>query len=255
MAGAPARFSTERGTLHDLSRARPGISQGCDGTRRVVDVFKVKLSGVLACVIGQGVQHGLGNESQCALRANHQVGQNVERMIEIKQGVQRIAVGVLGLVADAHALGQRAIRQQAAAQVEQAVVNFGRSVSKASRGVRVGRVQHQSVGQNNGQRVNGVIGILDHPATHAAGIVGKDAAQHGRVKRCRIGADAASVWLEDIVDETSHRAGLGAHTCAASLHLYLPPVARQDNQDAVADGLSRKAGTRGAEGKRDTVTL
>ena len=142
----------QSGAIHDLE-AHAQIPQGQDGITRILRGVEIQHARVFERIIRQGVQRHLGDEAQCAFRANHQVGENIERVFVIEQGVQRVAVGVLGLVADAHALAQGFIGQHTRPQVEQAFPNFRRFAFEFSFRVRRRSVNDQTVGKNEGQRV------------------------------------------------------------------------------------------------------
>ena len=128
-----------------------------------------------------------------------------------------------------------------------ATCGASRSRVAAASGAAVSR---GAVGEQDLRRDDGVVGVLDHPAAHAAGVVGEDPAHHAAVDGRRVGPDAAPERLEEAVHLRADHAGLHADARPAVHGLDALPRPRQDHQDAVGDGLAGQAGPRGPEGDR-----
>jgi hypothetical protein len=86
------------GTVHDLSRARSRLFERVNCVGGILNISKIELTCVATRVIRQCVQNALGNESECAFGTDEQVNENIERSIEIKKGVQQIAVVIFHLI-------------------------------------------------------------------------------------------------------------------------------------------------------------
>src|SRR5689334_2182122 len=91
-------------------------------------------------------------------------------------------------------------------------------------GIWIGRVEGKSVRQNNCHRVNRVIGIFDHTATHATGVIREDASHHAGIDRGRVGSDTTTEGLEYIVDKSADNAGLEANQMTLILHSVFSPM-------------------------------
>jgi hypothetical protein len=66
-----------------------------DRIASILQRLEIQLTCVSERIIGQSVQHSFCDESQRALRADHQVDKDIERRVEVEEGVQEIAVVVL----------------------------------------------------------------------------------------------------------------------------------------------------------------
>src|SRR6476659_2458067 len=73
--------------------------------------------------------------------------------------------------------------------------------------IRHGGIEYKSVGQDDGHRVNRVVGIFDHAATHAAGVVREDAAHHTGINRGGVRANAPTQRFEYIIDKSTDDTG------------------------------------------------
>ena len=62
--------------------------------------------------IGHGLQHGFGDEGQSTFGAHQQVAEDVHRSVEIDEGVEGVASGVLRQVFRPDARSQGRIRQK-----------------------------------------------------------------------------------------------------------------------------------------------
>ncbi len=110
-------------------------------------------------------------------------------------------------------------------------------------------------GQDEGEGLQRVIGVLHDAAAHAAGVVGEDAADAAACDGGRVGTDLAAIELERVVGLLSDDSGLEADGLAVFLDAHAAPVAADIDEDAVSDGLTREAGASGAEAERDAVLV
>src|SRR5262245_772201 len=99
-------------------------------------------------------------------------------------------------------------------------------------------LEYESIWQDNGHRVNRVIGIFDHAATHAAGVIREYAPHHTCVNRGRVGPDPTTERFEHIIDKPADDAGLKANEFATTFHTVLSPMFGDVHQNSVRHGLA-----------------
>ena len=169
------------------------MPQGHDGIGGGVQIRVKQQPGVLHRKIGNGVEHGFGDEGQRALGANQQVLEDVHGLVEIEKRIQRIAGGVLHPVLVAHPLAQAGVGLQLRFQGEDAARQFRFARMKFLIGVGQRRIDDGPRRQHELHRVQRVIGVLLDAATHAAGVVGEYSAQGASRDGCGIGADLGAI--------------------------------------------------------------
>ena len=192
----------------------------------------------------------LGDEAERALRADHQVLQDVEWIAEIDQRVQTIAGGVLDRVLATDAVGEVGIGARAFAQVAQSCKQRAMRPSESCSTGGIPRVEHTAVGQHDPHAGDGVIAVLRRTTAHAAGVIGGDATDLAGVDRRRVRPDLAAEAGEMAVRFAAEHAwpqpdggGIGGDVDAA-------PAVAQHRQHRIGDRLARQAGAGGAEGDR-----
>ena len=180
---------------------------------------------------------------------------DVDGAVEVEEGIQRVAGGVLPLVLVADALAQHRIPLQPGLQLENAARQLRLPSVKLI--IRVGQrgVDHRPRRQHELHGVQSVIGILLDAATHAAGIVGQDSAQRAGCDRCRVRPDLSAIRYQRAVGGRANDSRLHPDLLPALFYLYLTPVAGHVHQQAVGDRLSRQAGSGSAEGHGDARLL
>jgi hypothetical protein len=119
--------------------------------------------------------------------------------------------------------------------------------------VVIAGVQHRAVRQHDADAVHGLVAVLGGAAAHARGVVGGNAADHGRIDGCRVGADLTAVRGQDPVGPGADDARLEADFFA--LVEDLPPLPRLagHQQHRIADRLAGQAGAGGPEGDRNVL--
>jgi hypothetical protein len=134
-----------------------------------------------------GLVRDLADEAEGSFRADHQVGEDVDRIGEVDQRVQAVAGRVLEpeLVADAARQASRpraspapARRGPRRARAAASRTRPGSAASRVSSTVPSAKTTAQA-----GERV---VAVLRRATAHAAGVVGGDAADHRGVDRGRI---------------------------------------------------------------------
>ena len=92
-----------------------------------------------------------------------------------------------------------------------------------------------------------------YTATHTTGIVHHDASYHSRFEAGGVGRKILAVWTENLVYALPHNTRLQGDSLGIFSNGILLPFLATYHKQAVADGLSAKAGTRSTEG--DVFTL
>jgi hypothetical protein len=92
-----------------------------------------------------------------------------------------------------------------------------------------------------------LVRVLRGAATHAARVVGDDAADRTGRCACRIGTEAVAVREKCEIGPRQDRAGPGAQAPAAGFDADPGPMPPDVDQNAIALRLARETGTGGAE--------
>ena len=111
-------------------------------------------------------------------------------------------------------------------------------------------VDHGAVNQHQPYRGDGPVAVFLDAAAHAAGVVGKYAADFGGIDRGRVGADFAVERRQFPVGEAADDAGLKLDKAGIFIDSVVAPAPAQTDQDGVGDRLAGKAGTGSPEGDR-----
>ncbi|MCY1510131.1 hypothetical protein D9M68_445000 [compost metagenome] len=120
------------------------------------------------------------------------MAEDVQRLVEVHQGIEGQAGGVFQPVLVTDLRGQFGVGTGLSAQFGEC--RQQRAVADAEVGDAGGvfGIQQGAVGQHQAQAGQGVVGVLRGAAAHAAGVVGDDAADLAGVDRGRVGADLAA---------------------------------------------------------------
>ena len=238
------------GAVHEFDRGHRLVAQNGRGRRGVLDLGEDHEGARLAGVFDHGLIGDLGDEPQRALRADHQVQQDVEGVLEVHQGVEAEPGGVLDLVFAANALRQGRVGTHLFAEgihrVEQVLAGVAEFVAAGG----VGGVEQGAVLKEDAHAGDRAVAVLGGAAAHAARVVGGDAADHGRVDGGRVGADLAAVGGEIAVGVAADDTGLQPDASAVVDDLVAVPAAAGHDEHRVGHRLARKACPRGAEGDR-----
>ena len=122
---------------------------------------------------------------------------NVDGGIEIEEGVQRIAGGVLLRYLLRTRSRRCGIALQISLQIQMPRASSG-SRAWNSRPHPVRGVDDRARRQHELQRIQGVIGVLLDAAAHAAGVVGENAAHGAGGDRSRVGPDLGTIRRERV---------------------------------------------------------
>ncbi len=142
----------------------------------------------LVPIVRNGAVGDLGDEAERALRADHQMLKDLERILEIDQRVERIAHRVLDREFAPYAVCERFVAPRLAAKRGEPCHEIGVRGREGCAALGVARVEHGAVGEHDPHRLQRLIGILRRAAAHARGVVGGNAADHRR-RRSRRGPD------------------------------------------------------------------
>ena len=194
--------------------------------RSLVRIFRHRLVGDAA------------HEAERALRADHQVGQDVDRVFEIDQCIEAVAGGVLDLELVADAAGQRGVGARLAAQPVEFAEQRGVRSLEGSDAQRVFGIEQAAVGKHDAQAGQRLVAVLRRAAAHAGGVVGGDAADLGCADRGRVGADLPAERGEATIDLATDHAGADAHLAGVVGQLEGGEALADQRQHAVGNGLA-----------------
>ena len=209
----------------------------------------------LVRMVRHGVVGHCADEAQRAFGTDHQVVEDVQRLVVVDQRIERKAGGVLQPVLVADLRGQFGIGAGFAAQLGQLLEQGGVALAERGNAGGILAVDHGAIGQHDAQAGECFVGVLRRTAAHAAGIVGDDAADLRGIDRGRIRADLALERCQHGVGVGADDAGLQADLLAAVANLAAVPVVAEHDQHRVADRLAGQAGAGGAESHRDVFRV
>ena len=107
------------------------------------------------------------DEAERALGADDQVHQDVDRVMEIDQRIDRIADGVLDPVFRADQLDQFGVGGHLMVDVVQCGQQRRVALAERRDRLRIARIEHNAVGQHDAQPVQRVVGVVGDAAAHA----------------------------------------------------------------------------------------
>jgi hypothetical protein len=203
-----------------------------------VDVAEEEQPGRLVGKHRDRLHHRLGDEGQRPLGAHQDVGEDVDRPLEVDEGVEPVPGGVLHPVLRPDALHQPRVRADLVPEVQQSTMQL--RLARPEQLVRaVGTaVDHRTRGQDEGQRVEGVVAVLLHPAAHPAGVVGQDAAERAGADARRVGTDLPPERAQELVQMVSDHSRTGADAEPVLLHPRRAPVPRHLHQQPIGERLA-----------------
>jgi len=188
-------------------------------------------------------ERGFRDEGQRPLAAHDQMGQDVDWIIEIDEGVHCVAHRVLHREEALDGADRPGIRADLVSKLRQPGVQVGCGVSQPPISVRTRGVYHASTRQDKHQRLDGAVGVELCPARHPARVV----RDHPADRACRL---ASRVWpqheprpCEAPVDLPHRRTRLHPHPPAAVQDLDRTEVPTRIRQDPGGLRLSAQAGT------------
>ncbi len=195
----------------------------------------------------------VGDKGQGSLGADHQVGDDVEGVDVVHQGVEAVAGGVLDLEFVSDPFGHGRVGLDPPGQFVQPVQHAAVGCCEGLSAVGIAGIQNGAVRQHDTHAVHGLVAVLGGAAAHARGVVGGNAADHGGVDRRRVRADLASVRGQDAIGPGADDARLEPDFPTVFEDLPLLPGFAGHQQHRIADGLAGQAGACGPEGDRDLL--
>ena len=221
-----------------------------DGVAAGLDIREHDQRRSLVRVVDHGVVGHRADKAQGTFAAHQQVAEDIQRVVEIHQGIKGQACGVFQTVFVADFCSQFSVGAGFASQRPQLLEQWPVALAKGGDVGGIFGVDPGTVGQHYAQARQGVVGVLRGAATHAAGIIGDDAANFAGVDRCRVWADLASERGQPGVGLGADHSRLQADLPALAADFLAVPVVAEHDQHRVADGLAREAGARCAKGHR-----
>lgn len=243
----------DRARVHQLQGGRLGIEKIRQRPGGGVDAFEHGDAGGLQLRHRDGAQDGLGDERQGALGADEEVLEDLDLRIEVEERVEGVAHRVFQrevLLDDPHRL---VVVPHPALEFLEGIEKFRLLRLELLVGVRIGGIDDRAGRQDEGQGLQGAVGVVLRAAGHAGRVVGDDTAHRRGALGGRVGAELPAVQVEPRVDLPHRRAWLDAHALAAVEDLDVTEVLAHVHQNAVAGGLPGQRRAARAQGYRNTA--
>ena len=186
-------------------------------------------------------------ETQCTFAANHQVGDDIEGVLEANERQDVEAGYVLDRVFVAYAGRPVRIGQDQLADVLDFFQEFGMGLGEALAALGVAGVKNCAVGQDDSRRFEDAVAVGVRAAVHARGIIYDDAAHHGRLFRGGVGGEHTAVGGQNLADARADDARLQGDVFGIGRHLIAFPRLSGHHQDRIGDCLARKRRAGGTE--------
>ena len=245
-----ARHRAKGAPIHQLHRRHWRSFEARGGQTGLLGVPKHQQGRGLVGVFGHGVEHHLGNKAESPLRADHQVGEDIDGILMIEQGIDGVAGGVLEPVLVADLGGKLGVRQHFGAQGGEPVQQLRALGRKGGAAVGITALQHGAIGQQQGHGVQGVVAVVGGAAAHAARVVGGDAAKLAGVDGGGIRPNLAPQRRQIAVGIGADHPGLQGDAGPLVQNAVAAPAIGQGDEHRIAQGLAREAGAGGAKGTR-----
>ncbi|MNO96337.1 hypothetical protein D3C76_880040 [compost metagenome] len=245
-----ARHRAKGAPIHQLHRRHRCTFKARGGQTRLLRIPKHQQGRGLVGVFGHGVEHYLGDKAEGALRADHQVGENIDGVFMVEQGIDGVAGGVLEPVLVANFDGKLGVRQHLGAQGSEPREQLRAPGSKGDAAVGIAALQHCAIGQQQGHGVQCVIAVVGGAAAHAARVVGGDAAKLAGVDGGGIRPNLAPQRGQIAVGIGADHPGLQGNARPLVQNAVAAPAVGQGDEHRIAQGLAREAGAGGAKGAR-----
>ena len=239
--------------VQQLDRFRAGLRQGRHRPPSRFDIAEEQERRGPEARQGDGAEGRRIDERERAFAADHQALQDPSRAGGIEKGVQGIADRVLGRKSGADPGRQLGIKGDLLGQFHQPGGQGRTFPAQALVGIGDPSVDAIAVSQDQIEPGDRVVRVLMHATAHAAGVVGDDAADLGRLDRRRIRPDAATIRRQRGIDPGAHRARRTTHRRAAVEHLNVAETLGYHHQNAIGHRLAGQRGAAGAETHRHTL--
>ena len=223
-----------------------------DGAARLADVAEIDHRRRLVFVFAFGAHRDPGQKRQRSLGADHEVGDDLERIVEAHQRQQVQPHDVLDRIFVQDALRQGLVAANPVAQRFNGAQKSCVALREGPAARPVARVEQRAVGQHQPRREQHPVAVGMGAAVPARSVVHHDAAHHGASDRSRVGREAVSIGFQHLVDPGAHDAGLEPRGAASVEHLAAFPVLAGHHEHRIADSLPREARARGPEGQGHT---
>ncbi len=245
-----ARHRVKGSPIHQLHRRHRRTFQARGGQTGLLGIPKHQQGRGLVGVFGHGVEHHLGDKAEGPLRSDHQVGEDIDGVLMIEQGIDGVAGGVLEPVLVANFRGKLGVRQHLGAQGGEPREQLRAPGRQGGAAVGIAALQHGAIGQQQRHGVQGVVAVVGGAAAHAARVVGGDATQLAGVDGGRIRPNLAPQGRQIAVGIGADHPGLQGNARPLVQNAVAAPAVGQGDEHRIAQGLAREAGAGGAKGAR-----
>ena len=226
---------------------------GYYGAACLLDCLEVEHGACLAGIVVLRFHGYLREECQCPFRAYHEVGYDVERVVEADERKQVQPRYILNgvFVPDAFRqllVGAYLVAERTDAAYEVAVRHF-----ECRTAYGVAGIEHRAVCQYDAGGEEYFIAVGMCAAVHAGGVVHNDAAYHGAFYGSRVWGEFPSEGRQQLIDPLPGNAGLQGDFLVVGRQAVLLPVFAGYDKYGVADCLSGQAGSCRPEGDGQVV--
>ena len=194
-----------------------------------------------------GLHCHLGEKAECAFRAHHKVGDDVERVVVTYKRQNIETRHVLDRVFVAYAFRKFRVGIDLVADGLNLADEFRMGLGKLLFADSVARIEQSTVGKDDAYRLEHLVAVGMGATVHARRVVDDDTAYHSRIFRSRVGGERTPEWLKDLIHALSDDARLHGNGRGIGRDSIFLPVLACDNENAVGHALTAKAGAGGAE--------
>jgi len=199
----------------------------------------------------QGTESHLGNKTEGPLGPDQQVLDNVDGVLKIDQGIDTVTGGIFNLIFTFDARHGFLVTAKSPGKRYDPLNHFFALVEKGLAAVVIPGIENGTVGKNNAHAGDGSHAVSIHPAGHAAGVVGYDAADFGRIDRGRIRPQFFAVGRQIRVRISTQNAGPQGNFTAIGTDAAIPPALNsQQHQHGFGDRLAGQARSGRTKGNR-----
>ena len=239
-------------TVQQLDTTHGRALQLLNGLARRAHIVEVEHCAGLAGHRFEGREAHQIDECQRTLRADHQVGDHIERIGVIDQRIQTQTRRIFDTVFLMYTSRKCLVVSHTAANLLQTCEELGVRTAELVAAGGVARIEHRTVGQHDTHRVDRFVAILVG-SVHTAGVVGDDTADHCRAHRCGVGTELTTIGSQQLIDSCADDTGLNLNVFARRVDLDALPIFARQHQHRVGRRLTRECRTCRAEGHGNIV--
>ena len=239
--------------VHELQRRSARIQQIRQCARRGIQVVEDRDRGGGELGNRHSAEDSLGDEGEGSLGADEQVLEELDRLVEVEEGVQAVAHRVLQPEVAADDVHGLRVVVDPAAQALQSLHELRLLGLELRVGVLVRSVDHRAGRQYERHGFERAVRVEFGATRHAGRVIRDDAADGRSRARGRVRSKLVAPQLQARIDLADCRARLHAHALALVEDLDVFEVAAGIDQNAVTRGLTGQGCAAGAQRHRLSI--